>query len=141
MSVHVGKTFPQGHLTTTHGSGESFSLDLEFPISTDFSIVAIAGYNGFSGTSGGSDTHVFNLSANAKYDLVSGALDFWIGGGAGAYFPEGGSTSAGVNASVGVTKAISPNLDFDAAVDYHLAFTSGNNTEFMVARAGLIFWF
>jgi len=141
-SLHIGATAPQGSFNNLYDNDISLALDIDYHFSNQLSAVAILGYNRFKAASPSvSDTYWLNLSANLKYEFTPNTWRPYVNGGVGLYDPKSGSSEPGVNLGLGVDFDINPNLVFEAGIDYHRIFTSGDDTNFNVFHIGLIHYY
>ena len=143
LSFHAGTTEPTGNLSNTHDADSSFTLDLEYEVSSKFSYLGLLGQNNFKGTSGNKDTEWNNLSFNVKYyySHFADRGSLWVNGGFGAYQPDSGSSELGANVGLGIGYDISPRWRGEFGVNYHSISTSGSNTEFFTPQIGVSYNF
>ncbi len=145
VSFHAGVASPLGTFDTFYDPGLHLSLDVEHRLRPRLFLVGLLGYNRFAGDDAllfeVDDTSWWNLSANLKYRLGSGALRPYVIGGPGIYLPEHGSTELGFNLGLGLDYDLSSTWTLELGGDYHQVFTSGSTTEFAVTALGLIYRF
>ena len=142
LSLHLGVAEPRGTFANSYDSDLSLALDYSHHFTRQLSGVATLSYHRFdAGSSAVSDTYWWSISANAKYELTPNSLRPFVTSGVGLYKPESGSTDPGLNVGVGVDLDISPDWVLEAGIDYHHIFTSSSDTDFAVARIGLLYFF
>lgn len=143
FSFHLGGTIPTGDLDTLFGPGLMAGLDLEYSIGPRLWLVGLVGYNSFSDGSPAvsSGTHIWNASLNLKYELGAAPWRGFVNGGAGAYFPDHGSTEIGFNLGAGVRRYLAPRWFLEFGGDFHRVNTSGANTRFGVYHIGMVYRF
>ncbi len=139
LSLHLGATIPRGSLNNLYDGDYSLALDLDYHVTPQLSFVGAAAYHAFKGdTTAVSDTYWWSLTANVKYAFTPQGLRPYITAGLGIYIPESGSIRVGGNGGLGVDYNIDRYWSIEAGVDYHLIFTSGSDTEFLVPRIGVL---
>jgi len=139
-SLHLGRTSPTGNFGQLYDADINLGLDIEVPLQERLSAVAALQYSNFKASKSGlSDTYWWSLSGSVKYQFSAQPLQPYISGGAGLYRPESGSTEPGVLLGLGVDYELNPQWSAEVGADYHNIFTSGDDTEFWVIRAGLIY--
>ena len=140
FSLHVGSSIPTGSFNNDYDPSYSVSLDMDYHLTQQFSLVGILGYNDFDASSSSvDDTYWWNISANLKYELNTNPLRPYVIGGPGVYIPEHGSTRAGFNVGLGLDYSLSPSWTLELGGDYHHIFTSGSDTQFIVPHIGVIY--
>lgn len=134
LSLHVGRTFPDGMLDVTHDEGLLVELDYGYRISSILSAELVAGYYGFQ-----PDFHILGATVYAKAGFfrrglrISGAL------GGGVYFPEGMGTTVGYSLRASAYQQIAPRLS--AGVDGSYFRLSDPDHRFYTLGVGLLFHF
>ena len=141
LSLHSGLAIPSGSFANDYDPGINVLLDADYHFSTQFSLVALFGYNDFkSKIAGIDDNYWINLSANLRYyQPVSGPWSVYIGGGPGLYFPKTGSSGLGINLGVGLDYDFNNSLTLEIGAEYHTVF--GKDVQFLHTHAGVIFRF
>ncbi len=140
FSLHVGYTLPLGNFNNNYDSDYSSSVDIDYHITPQLSLVGLFGYNRFkSGSPAVSDTYWLNLSANLKYEFSSNILRPYVNGGVGYYIPKSGGSGIGANLGFGFDYEFNPSLIFELGANYHVVFEE--NIQFSVRFAGVIFRF
>jgi len=162
ISFHMGNTIPIGSLGNQFDPDYSFGMDFSYRFTSKLSLLGLLGYNLFdSGSSSVSDTHLWNVSANLKYEFDTcelpsllepvfmtvlqsfppGSVQPYINAGPGIYIPEHGSTEFGFNAGFGMDYSLSRDWTIGIGAEYHNVFTSGNDTQFFMPHIRLIYKF
>lgn len=142
FSLHLGRTLPTGDLDQVFDPGIMVGLDYSYHLTPRWSIVGLVGYNEFAaGVPFVTDTHLWNLSVNGRYELGTGGIRPYVNGGVGFYVPERGSGDPGVNLGLGLLRDLTSRTVFDVGGDYHRILVDGDEVEFFVARIGLVIVF
>lgn len=141
LSLHSGFAIPTGSFTNDYDPGINVLIDADYHFSTQYSLVALFGYNDFKSKSTSiDDNYWINLSANLRYyQTFGGPWSVYLGGGPGLYIPENGNNELGVNAGLGFDYDYSSLIKFEFGADYHSMFDQ--DIKFMHSHIGVIFRF
>ncbi|MCP5047919.1 MAG: porin family protein, partial [bacterium] len=142
LSFHAGYTFPTGNFNIIYDSSFMLGLNIDYHFTPQLSLLGFLGYNRFKAASTlWDDTHLWNLSANLKYEFTTNRLRPFVNAGGGIYIPKSGNAKPGINMGIGLDYSLNTRWIAEWAVDYHYVFTSGSSTRFFVTHAGLIYRF
>lgn len=142
LGIHAGLTIPKGNYNNYYDPNCFFGMSMGYHFTPKFSMVGLLGYNCFaSGLASMDDTYWVNISANLRYESITGPLRPFINFGPGIYIPKRGSKKPGLNFGLGLDYLLSPSWAIELGGDYHHVFTSGNDTAFFVIHAGLVYRF
>lgn len=136
LSLHVGVTDPRGSFGTALDSDWLAELDLEHRFSPAFALQGVLGHYTF-------DPHEYVNGATlyARFSAPIGSWNVYGGVGPGFYDPRSRGSAFGVSLEAGLSKALTPNVEIDAGVAWFDVFTSGDDIEFGVLRAGFKYVF
>ncbi len=139
ISLHAGLANPRGAFGDSYKQGQSITLDWERAVNADYSLLGLLGHSTFkASTAGTTNMSWTNLSANVKYYYLKlGEGSIFVNAGGGMYMPKSGSTKAGLNAGVGYSTSLGPQLRGEVTVNYHYVFTSGRTTNYIVPQVGV----
>lgn len=144
LSFHAGSAIPNSNFSNLYDPGINLGLDVEYSLSARLSAIGELQHSQFkSAQSGLSDTYWLSLTGGLKYEFVQnpGAWKPYVAGGIGIYDPKSGSAEPGMHIGVGLDRAINSRWSVEIGADYHNIFVSGDDVEFSVIRAGLIYQF
>jgi hypothetical protein len=136
VGLRFGAGVPHGSLGSAFDGGPAFDADLEYAVSSTFSLQALFGYNRF-GDSGSGELDVLRFSVNAKLYLGTATTRAFVNAGAGAYAFDPGDTEPGANFGAGVLRDLTSRLGLEAAYNYHLVDTAGSRSTFSTFEAGI----
>ena len=141
MGIHGGIGFPISNLRRGHNAGVNFSGNIGYQLTPTFSFVGIFGYNSFSSSSSLSSNNLWwNISLDARAEIVKNPLRFYMNAGLGMYIDKSGDIKNGVNVGTGAAYSWIPNFSIELGADFHLVNTLGNDSTFVVTHAGLIYY-
>lgn len=116
----------------------SLGADIEFPLSSNLSLLLHGGYNSYK-SSTGSALKIINISLNGKLYLDKGDLRFFINGGPGYYWFSPGENDFGFNFGGGLQFWLGKHWALEAGYNYHHIFNPGKDTQFSFLRTGIKF--
>ncbi len=117
--IAFGPNFPLGQFKDLYDPGFSLNIGAERSLRTNFSLVAVIGFNQFY--SQVQNQHLVQGSLNAKFVFHRTPEWFaYVNAGPGVYTPRYGSTTWGCNIGTGMTWTIIPHMGIDLNINYHL---------------------
>jgi hypothetical protein len=139
-SFHLGLDVPLGSSRQLYDPGPSATIDAEYTLTDNVSLVAMLGLHVFAQDP---DTFYYtNFSLDAKrYFPITSGTSFFVQAGPGIYWPKSGSSEFGVNVGAGFSFAVLPNLKIEVGPDVHWVNTSGAKFYFVDTKLGVIFRF
>lgn len=140
-SFHLGLNFPLGEFNTSYDPGPSLSLDFEYKLMDNTSVLGILGFHYFHGPADGRDMSWTNVSANVRRYVPILGWRWFIQGGLGLYIPNSGSNRLGLNLGTGLNFLIDPRLALELGLDYHWVGPGHEKRSFFDLRMGLLFRF
>lgn len=138
-SFHLGMNFPVGSFTRDYDPGPSLTLDLDYVLRDNLSLVGLVGFHYFHGVE--SDLSWTNLSLNAKLFFPFFGWRWYLAAGPGIYMPNAGTKKFGMNLGTGINFPIQPRLALELGADYHLVDPGGLKQTFIDLKMGMIFRF
>lgn len=137
FSLHAGVALPLGTLNTAYDPGPTGNVDVIFALTHRLALDFRGGLARFSASAGGT-LKVWDISTNLKYMTVVATPWVFVNGGVGAY-RVGSDWWAGANLGIGLGwHLLPPTLDAEATINYHRAFTPGDDVPYMKLQLGLI---
>ena len=144
LSLHSGISIPHGNFDTFFNPGPNLGIDLEYRITSTFSLEGIYGFHHFRGATIGAVTvgnlNMHQFSFNGKVYVGSSPVRPFFNFGGGVYHFDP-STHGGLNVGAGVQFDVTPTFAVEGVYNFHNVFTSGSNTKFSTLQAGVRFRF
>ncbi len=138
FSLHLGAALPLGTFANNYKAGFNLVADFEHPLTANFSLRALLGYNQFRAKiTGAADTSIFNLNANLRYCGAGGTISFFAEAGPGFYILEHSPDKFGLNLGWGVWYGLTPKIGLEFAAHYHSIFTNPDRTQFLHLAGGV----
>jgi opacity protein-like surface antigen len=145
LSLHAGVSIPHGDFNRFFNPGPNVAVDLEYRITSTFSLEAIYGFHRFGEEAFGfvnqDGLNLHQLSFNGKLYGSSSPVRPFVNFGGGAYHFDPSSTHGGVNVGGGVQFDVSSTVAVEGSYNFHNVFTSGSSTTFSTAQGGVRFRF
>jgi hypothetical protein len=142
LSLHLGGVFPRGDFGDLYDGGPSVVLDAGYRLTPQLSLVGFVGYHRLdAAVEEVSDTELWIVSLDVKWELLTGAVRPYLQAGPGAYVPESGSTELGFNVGAGVDIVLAPAWVLELGADYHEAPGATPDVELLNPHVGLIYRF
>ncbi|MFC2140824.1 hypothetical protein ACFLQP_00825 [Acidobacteriota bacterium] len=116
----------------------SLEADMEFPLSSNLSLLFLGGSNSYKSSTGDA-LNIINTSLNGKLYLDKGVMRFFINGGAGYYWFNPGENDFGFNFGGGLQFWLGKHWALEAGYNYHHIFNPGKDTQFSFLRTGIKF--
>jgi hypothetical protein len=130
---------PLGTFNNAHDPGPTGNVDVIFAVTPRLAFDLRGGLARFSASGGGGGLNVWDISANLKYMTVVASPWVFVNGGVGAYRVGSTDWAAGANIGVGVGwHLLPPTWDAEATINYHRAFTPGDDVPYLKLQLGLI---
>jgi len=138
FSVRVGWVDPHGALGNLTSDGSSFALGVVYPDRPRRAWDLRLARTSFDGGASAGDVDLWRLSPNVRHTFNPAApVLVALHGGLGGYHFDPGSYELGANIGLSLRVPVGRRLSFELAGDYHVAFTSSPNLEYLEVQGGL----
>jgi hypothetical protein len=142
ISFLGGVSIPQGAFGNTFDRGFAVTMAIEYRISQSISALVIYSRHQFRGSSNYPDMSVNQVSAQAKYYILSGpASGVFTNAGAGNYEFNPGASRIGYNVGTGAQVEIFQDFGLIATYNFYSIPNSGTTTNFSSLQGGIFFVF
>ena len=142
LSLHGGLAVPFGSYRNTQETGLTVNLDFLKFINLNLAWDVRLGYSRFNGKGSQADLNVWGLSGNIKYYLnPGGSYKAFVNGGLGVYSLDPGDIEGGYNIGFGVYRNLTPDLSFEATINYSAIFTTPPDLKYGLFQLGLVYLF
>ncbi len=138
-SFHLGLNAPVGAFKRGFDPGPSLTVNAEYLIRDNLSVMALLGFHAFGGTP--AHFSYGRFAVNARVYTPAGWARLYAQAGPGVYFPNTGSTAAGANVGAGLSFPVLPKLRLEAGPDLHFVNDSAGRRVFVDAKLGIAFRF
>lgn len=141
FSLHAGSTFPHYSFSNTFGSGVSLGADLEYRLTSWFSLEAYLGHDRFRNKFFGDDAHITHLSGHAKFTFGTGTVRPSLHAGFGAYFPNSGGVRPGGNVGASLQFWLNSHFALEPSYNFRVVDFSGSTLKYSTLQAGFQYRF
>jgi hypothetical protein len=120
-----------------HGNGFNWSLDLEFRLVDQLSLVGLFNRHQLNGASKGVDLKFNQFALQLKYYVVPAGVTPFVNAGGGIYKFDSGPSKAGISGGGGIVFALSSSLALETSYTFHSLFKTTPDVMFSSLQAGL----